>query len=279
MFGDIGFDPFEQFFKTEKRQSSQKGFDLRIDLELKFEEAVLGTEKTIEFVKTDSCDECNGTGSKDKEVSRCPACNGKGVVERTQRTPFGLFSTRTTCSKCNGSGTVIKNPCRKCNGSGQIRVKKKVSVKIPAGIDSGNHLRLKGEGNAGIKGGQHGDLYVVVLVKPHRIFKRDGFDLFIEVPVSFAEAALGSEVEVPTINDGKARLKIPQGTQTGTLFKLRGLGVKDQRSTGDLFVKAIVKTPTSLTPQQREAFEKLNLLDGFKERDNFFDSLKKKLRK
>jgi len=279
LFGDAGFDPFEQFFRVEKKQSAQRGFDLRFDLELELEDAVLGIEKTIEFVKTDTCDECNGTGSRDKEVLKCPQCNGKGVVERAQKTPFGVFATRMTCNKCNGAGAVVKNPCKKCNGSGQIRVKKKISVKIPMGIENGSHLRLKGEGNAGSRGGLKGDLYVVVLIKPHKIFKRDGADLFVEVPISFAEAALGGEVEVPTINAGTAKLKLPAGTQSGTLFKLRGLGVKEQSGIGDLFVKAIVKTPSALTLSQREAFEKLSSLDGFKERQSFFDSLKKKFKK
>lgn len=279
IFGDIGFDPFEQFFNVEKRQGSQRGFDLKVELDLELEEAVLGAEKTIEFFKNEKCEECNGTGSASKELSKCTACNGKGVVERTQRTPFGIFSTRTTCPKCGGSGSVVKSPCRKCSGSGQTRVKKIITVKVPAGIDNGNHLRLKGEGNAGMKGGQHGDLYVIVHVKPHRIFKRDGNDLLVEVPISFPEAALGSEIEVPTIAGAKARLKIPAFTQSNTLFKLRGLGVKDSSGTGDLFVKAIVKTPSSLNAEQRKLFEEMQRLDGFKEREGFFSGFKKKFSK
>jgi len=279
LFGDLGFDPFEQFFKVEKRQASQRGFDLRMDLELELEEAVFGTEKTIELVRTEKCDECNGTGSKDKELQKCQACNGKGIIERTQRTPFGIFSTRATCSKCGGEGAIVKNPCKKCNGSGQLRIKRKITVKIPAGIDSGNHLRLKGEGNAGFKGGQHGDLYVIVNVKPHKIFKRDRADLFVEVPISFAEAALGAEVEVPILAGGKAKLKIPASTQTNTIFKLRGLGVKEASRTGDLYVKAIIKTPSSINARQKELFEELAKLDGFKERENFFTSFKKKFNK
>jgi len=279
IFGEVGFDPFEQIFNTEKRQGSQRGFDLKIELDLELEEAVLGAEKTIEFFKNDKCEECNGTGSRDKELSRCSTCNGRGVVERTQRTPFGIFSTRTTCPKCGGSGTVVKNPCKKCNGSGQVRAKKIITVKVPAGIDNGSHLRLKGEGNAGSKGGQHGDLYVMIRVRPHRIFKRDGADLFVEIPISFAEAALGSEIEVPTIAGAKARLKIPQFTQSGTMFKLRGLGVKEGARTGDLYVKAMVKTPGELSARQRQIFEELQGLDGFKERDSFFSSFKKKFSK
>jgi molecular chaperone DnaJ len=279
LFGDLGFDPFEQFFGTQKKQTAQRGFDLRVDLEIELEEAVAGTEKTIEVSRIEKCDECNGTGSKDKESSKCPACNGKGVVERTQRTPFGIFSTRTTCPKCRGSGTVIKNPCRKCNGTGQVRGKKKITVKIPAGIDNGNHLRLKGEGNSGSKGGVHGDLYIIMFVKPHKIFKRDRTDLFVEVPISFTEAALGEEIEVPLLLAGKAKLKIPEGTQTGTLFKLKGLGVKAEGRTGDLYVKAIVKTPESLNSKQKALFEDLAKLDGFKERQDFFGSLKKKFGK
>lgn len=279
LFGDLGFDPFEQFFGTQKRQTAQRGFDLRLDLELELEEAVAGTEKTIEVSKIEKCDECNGTGSKDKETTKCTACNGKGVIERTQRTPFGIFSTRTTCNKCGGTGTIIKNPCKKCNGTGQVMQKKKITVKIPAGIDNGNHLRLKGEGNAGSKGGMHGDLYIVAFIKPHKIFKRDKADLFVEVPISFAEAALGAEIEVPLLLAGKAKLKIPEATQTGTMFKLKGLGVKTEGRTGDLYVKAIVKTPESLNARQKALFEDLEKLDGFKERQDFFSSLKKKFRK
>ena len=281
LFGDLGFDPFEQSFKVERKQASQRGADLKTELEIELEEAAIGTEKTIEIAKTEKCSECEGTGSRDKELSKCSACNGRGMVERTQRTVFGIFSTRTTCPKCQGSGIAIKNPCRKCNGSGQMRVKKRISVKIPAGIDSGNHLRLKGEGNTGLKGGMHGDLYVVVLVKPHKIFKRGASDLFLEMPISFTEAALGSELEVPTISGKKAMLKVPAGTQTDTIFKLKGLGVKEINSSriGDLYVKAIVKTPASLSKKQKELFEELSRLDGFKEREGFFSGFKRKFSK
>ncbi len=278
LFDEMGFgDIFDEgiFGGRRKAYGPRKGQDLRFDMEISFEEAVFGAEKTISFNRIAKCEECRGTGSRDGKKHRCDQCNGRGVVERIQRTPFGMFSTRTACGKCRGQGAIISNPCPECRGNGVTAARRKLKAKIPEGIDNGEHMRLQGEGNAGEKGGETGDLYIVVHVNPHEIFKRDGSDLFAEVPISFAEAALGAEIKVPTMKE-EATLKVPAGTQTDTLFKLKGLGVKEMhgKKTGDLYINAVVSTPKKLTKKQKELFEQLLELDG-KERKGFFDKLKK----
>ena len=194
-----------------------------------------------------------------------------------KRTIIGTIATAHTCSKCKGSGKVIKEPCSECSGKGILKAKRKIKVKIPAGINTGNNLRLNGEGNAGEEGAEHGDLYVAVFVEPHEIFKRDGADIFAEMPLSFSEAALGTEIDVPTL-EGKASMKIPAGTQSGTVFKMKGKGIRDLGSggRGDEFVKVFIKTPENLGKKERELFEELSKHDEVRSRrEGLFDSLKK----
>ncbi len=287
--GDFGFedlfqgfggfeDIFDVFSGRKTKRGPRRGNDLQFSLNISFEEAVFGVEKTIEVSRIDSCESCHGSGAeKDSKKKVCRECNGSGIKETVKKTMFGVFSTRTTCPVCKGEKELIENPCKKCNGLGIIKVKRKISLKIPEGIDNGNSLRLHGEGNAGERGGQNGDLFVVIFVEPHDVFKRDGLDLFSEVPLSFSEAVLGAEIELPTIR-GKAKLNIPSATQTSTIFKLKGQGVKslDRERIGDQFVKVIIQTPKHLTKRQKELFEELAKEDETKtQRKGFFDSIKK----
>ena len=275
-FGSTGLDEMlRQAFGQRAREGPARGANLRIDLNLDFEEAVFGTEKTVSVSRIDECKECKGKGGSGEE--KCSQCKGSGVLRQTRRTPFGMFSTQSTCPKCGGQGKVLKNVCSKCRGKGRVKVRKDIKVKIPAGIDSGNHLRLKGEGNAGIRGGPSGDLFVVVFVEPHEVFKRDKADIFAEMPISFAEAALGTKIDVPTLK-GEAVLSVPQGTQTGTIFRLKGKGIKKLNETGfgDEYVKVIVQTPEKLGKKQKELFEELAKEEKLKkERKDFFGRIKK----
>ena len=263
-------------FGGRTRAGQAKGANLRVDLNISFEEAAFGTERTISISRIEECDECNGKGGSGQE--KCQQCNGSGILRQTRRTAFGMFSSQTTCPRCGGSGRIIKNVCKKCQGKGRIKARKEIKVKIPAGIDSGNHLRLKEEGNAGIHGGPAGDLFVVVFVEPHDIFKRDRADIFAEIPISFSEAALGTRLDVPTL-DGEATITVPAGTQTGTIFRLKGKGIKKLHESGygDEYVKVIVETPSRLEKKQRELFEQLAKEENLgEERKGFFEKIRKK---
>ncbi len=262
-FSDIFGDVFGDIFGGGSRQSggAQRGSDLRYNLELTLEEAVAGTEATVKVPVMVVCDSCNGSGAK-KGTSpvTCSTCHGHGQVRMQQ----GFFSVQQTCPTCHGSGQQIKDPCRQCHGSGRVKDTKTLSVKIPAGVDTGDRIRLAGEGEAGVKGGPAGDLYVQVQVKEHTIFTRDGADLYCEMPISFPTACLGGELEVPTLN-GKVKLKIPPETQTGKLFRLRGKGVKPVRggATGDLLCRVQIETPVRLNKEQKKLLEQLQKsLDG-----------------
>jgi len=227
-FGDIFGDMFGDIFGGggRGRQRVVRGEDLRYDIQITLEEAVKGTTKDIQINTLAHCDSCDGTGAeKGSKVETCPSCHGSGRVRRQQ----GFFVTETVCPTCHGSGKKIEKPCKSCHGEGRVHKKKNLSVKIPAGVDTGNQLRLSGEGAAGENGAPAGDLYVVIHVKEHHIFERDGNNLYCEVPISFSMAALGGEIEVPTL-DGKVKLKIPAETQTGKLFRMRGKGVSSTRS-------------------------------------------------
>ena len=220
--GGMGFDfdsIFENFFGGGGRaRRRQRGSDLRYDLEIELEDAAFGAAKTISVLKDEECHKCKGTGAESPdEIITCDECRGRGVSTRTQRTPFGLFSTTTTCRKCKGQGKYIKRECHECSGRGIVEKTRKIEIKIPAGAVDGTNLRIQGEGEAGGRGVQSGDLYVVVHVNPHKIFKRHGNDIYLKIPVSFPTAALGGEIEVPTLK-GKADLKIPAGTQSGTIL-------------------------------------------------------------
>ena len=252
--GDIFGDIFGNIFGGGGgRQAPRRGADVGYVMELDLEEAVAGVEKRIEIPTLASCDPCKGSGSVDGKVDTCTTCHGRGQV-RMQRGPFAM---QAPCPHCGGAGKTIANPCKHCDGAGRVEEEKTLSVKIPAGVDNGDRIRLAGEGEAGPAGSPAGDLYVEVRVRPHAIFARDGDDLHCEVPIRISQAALGDTVRVPTLK-GEAEIRIPAETQTGKLFRLRGKGVKSvrSRSEGDLYCRVVVETPVNLTPEQRELLEK-----------------------
>lgn len=250
IFGDVFGDIFGGGGARGGGQRVYRGADLRYNLELSLEEAVAGTTVKIRVPTLVNCEECGGTGAKKgTSPTTCPTCHGQGQVRMQQ----GFFSLQQTCPRCHGSGQIITDPCGTCHGEGRVQKQKTLSVKVPAGVDTGDRIRLSGEGEAGENGGPPGDLYVQIAVREHEIFKRDGSDLYCEVPISFTTAALGGELEVPTL-DGRVKLKIPPESQSGKLFRLRGKGVKSVRGshTGDLMCKVAVETPVNLTNKQKE---------------------------
>jgi len=273
LFKNFGFG---DIFGSRQRRGPRKGVDLRFDLSIEFEESAFGVKKEIEIERIEACDKCSGSGSeKEEDLVSCSQCNGTGMQTHSQRTPFGTFNTRTTCRKCGGEGKTVKNPCTKCNGTGRIRKKRKITVAIPEGIQNGAYLRLRNEGNAGERGAGNGDLYVVIFIEPHEFFKRDEADIYGEVPITFSLAALGGEIDVPTLK-GKAKLKVPSGTQTGTIFRLKEKGIKDieEGGFGDEYIKVILRTPEKLSKKQKELFEELK--EGEKTTENgFFKKFKK----
>jgi molecular chaperone DnaJ len=238
-----------------RRGGAQRGADLRYDLEISFEESSRGTDTTIQIPRQENCDTCNGSGAAPgSSPSVCPQCRGQGQVRYQQ----GFFTVARTCPQCRGAGRIVTKPCQTCRGAGRVARERKITVKIPAGIASGQQLRLQGEGEAGSAGGPSGHLYVVVHVQEHEFFRRDGLSLFCEVPVNFTTVALGGEIQVPTL-DGPETVKIPEGTQTGTTLRLRGKGMPDVggRGRGDLFATVQVQTPKKLTRDQRHLLEQL----------------------
>lgn len=256
-FSDVFGDVFGDIFGggRQQRGSAQRGSDLRYNLELTLEEAVAGTDAKVRIPVLVSCDECHGSGAKKGSTPiTCSTCQGHGQVRMQQ----GFFSVQQSCPTCKGTGKQIKDPCGKCHGQGRIQETKTLSVKVPAGVDTGDRIRLGGEGEAGVGGGPAGDLYVQVSVKNHAIFTRDGANLHCELPISFPVACLGGEIEVPTL-DGKVKLKIPAETQTGKLFRLRGKGVKPVRggAVGDLMCRVHIETPVHLTKEQKQWVENL----------------------
>ncbi len=249
-FGDIFGDVFGDIFGGGRRGGAQvfRGADLGYELKLDLERAVRGDSETIEIPTQVTCETCDGSGANEgSEPSKCSTCGGAGQVRMQQ----GFFSIQQTCPACKGAGSVISNPCDTCHGRGRVSKSKKLSVKVPAGVEDGDRIRLSGEGEAGRNGGPPGDLYVEIRVKPHKLFQRDGADLSCEVPLGMATATLGGEVELPTL-DGHVVLKIPAGTQSGKLFRLRGKGVSTvrDRRTGDMFARVVVETPINLTDDQ-----------------------------
>ena len=262
-FGGLG-DIFEAFFggttatKT-RRRAPRKGADLQTKLTLTFEEAVFGTNKEIEIWRIENCSLCNGIGCESgTNPEKCPDCNGSGEVRRVQQSLFGRFVQTGTCSHCNGEGTIITHACPQCKGSKKEKVKRKLEAKIPAGIEENYQMRLSGEGDAGTYGGSPGNVYITFSIKPHKFFIRKRFDIFYELPINFAQAALGDNIEVPTL-DGKEPLKIPPGTQNGKVFRIKGKGVPrlDGRGRGDQMVITQIVTPQSLDDNQRQLLEEL----------------------
>jgi len=257
-----GGSPFADFFGggEERGEVRSRGSDLRYDLQITLEEAAFGCEKEIEINKLDSCKSCSGTGAEgSSRPSTCPTCHGRGQVISSR----GFFQVSQTCPRCRGTGQIISNPCKACHGEGRREGTSRIKLKIPAGIEDGSRLRSSRNGEAGVRGGSPGDLYVVIHIKPHAVFEREEDNLYTEVPISFTTAALGGEVTVPTL-EGKASVKIPAGTQGGTLFKLRGKGVPTLSSSqrGDLLVRVMVEVPSKLNAEQRQKLEEFAALCG-----------------
>jgi molecular chaperone DnaJ len=254
-------DLFETFFATagtQRRAGTQRGADLRYDLTITFEEAVFGCQKEIELPRWESCASCHGSGAQPgTSTARCSACQGTGEIRRVQQSIFGQFVNVAMCERCRGEGRVITTPCEKCRGQGRVRNIRKVMVNIPAGVDDGINVRVTGEGEVSTRGGTPGNLYVILSVKPHPFFKRQGNDIIYELPISFTQAALGDEVEVQTVDGKTTLLKIPAGTQSNRSFRLKGLGVPVVHSSarGDQHVIVKVVTPTNLTHEQRHLLE------------------------
>ncbi len=259
-FSDIlgDFFGFESFFgrsSRRRRSAAQRGNDLRYNLEISFEEAVRGTQKRIQIPITKTCSSCGGSGANSpSDIEDCRYCGGTGQIKYSQ----GFFSIGRTCSRCGGSGKTINVPCKTCYGQGRVKGEKDLQVKIPAGVDSGSRLRLQGEGEGGIRGGSSGDLYVFIYVREHPFFKREGNDIICEIPLTFSQAALGTEISVPTIN-GVKKLKIPAGTQSESMIRLKGLGAPDLNgySRGDQYIRVRVVTPKKLSKSRRRLLEEL----------------------
>jgi molecular chaperone DnaJ len=279
-FSDVFEDLFGDFMggrggAAGGRSRAQRGSDLRYNMRINLEEAHAGVQKAINVPTSIGCDVCRGTGAEGgAEPVSCPTCNGMGKVRAQQ----GFFTVERTCPTCNGMGQIIKNPCRNCGGQGRVEKERSLSVNIPAGVETGTRIRLAGEGEAGLRGGPQGDLYIFIEVKEHPIFQRDGVHLFCRVPVSMTSAALGGEVEVPTIDGGKARVKVPAGAQTGKQMRLRAKGMPALRGggVGDMVIELAVETPVNLTARQRELlreFEKLSE-ENNPEGSSFFSKVK-----
>ena len=279
-FGDIFGDVFGDIFGGGGgggARRARRGSDLQYNLELSLEEAVAGVEKKVRLRTLVGCRTCSGSGSKPgSSPSTCGTCNGQGQVRMQQ----GFFSVQQTCPRCHGQGRTVTDPCGSCSGQGRINETKTLSVKVPQGVDTGDRIRLSGEGEAGPDGAAAGDLFVQIQVKQHAIFERDDADLYCEIPISFFDAGLGGEIEVPTL-DGRVKLRIPTETQTGKMFRLKGKGVKPVRghTQGDLLCRVVVETPVRLNSEQKELMEKLReSLDGDKHsprRKGWFDGVKK----
>lgn len=283
-FGGFG-DIFDMFFgggggQRRNPNAPQRGNDLQYSMTIEFKEAVFGKEMDITIPRTETCETCHGNGAKPgTKAETCNVCKGSGQQEVVQNTAFGRIVNRRVCSACNGQGTLIKDKCNDCHGTGKVKKQRKIHVKIPAGVDDGAQLRVSGEGEAGTKGGPSGDLYIVIRVKSHDFFEREGDDIYCEVPLTFAQAALGDEIEIPTLTE-KVKLKIPAGTQTGTFFRLKGKGVPRLRGygQGDQHVKVVVVTPSNLTDEQKELLRQFSGLNGeymHEKQQSLFERMKK----
>ena len=255
--GFSGFSGFSDFgFGGGSKARAHKGRDKVVRVDLTFEEATKGTTKTISLDLTDTCDDCHGKGGFDEKT--CDKCHGKGTVTSQQQTLFGAFMTQTTCDKCNGKGVTYAKECKTCRGTGTVRRRKELEVKVPAGVDTGNQLRIAGKGEAGVNGGPNGDIYLEFYVKKHPLFERDGSDIYLELPITIAEAALGCKKEIPTL-DGIIKLTIPAGSETGDKHRLKGKGITNINSygKGDMYVVLDVKVPKKLSREQKKLFEQL----------------------
>ena len=283
-FGDLG-DIFGSFFGGgfggggRTRNGPQRGESLRVGVTITFEEAAFGCEKDVQIERIEQCDTCHGSGAAEGTTPEtCTNCGGSGQVQQRRQTPMGVFATTGPCPACGGKGKIIKTPCDTCGGKGMVRKRKTIKVNIPAGIDNGQIISLRGQGNAGKNGGPAGDLQIVVSVQSHQLFRRDGSDVFCDAPITFTQAVLGGEMEIPTI-DGKVKYDIPEGTQTSTTFRLRGKGIPNVngRGRGDQYVTVYIETPRNLSKEQKDALKKFSETLGeknYKERKSFFDKFK-----
>lgn len=283
-FGDLG-DIFGSFFgggfggARANPNAPQRGESLRTSVTISFEEAAFGCEKEVSIDRIEQCPDCRGSGCAQGTTAEvCPDCRGSGVVQQRRQTPLGFMSTSAPCQRCGGKGKIIHQPCPKCGGKGMIRHRKTIKVSIPAGIDNGQTISLRAQGNAGKNGGPAGDLLIVVAVRPHEIFRREGTSVLCEAPITFTQAVLGAELEIPTI-DGKVKYTIPEGTQSGTTFRLKGKGIPglNGRGRGDQYVTVYIETPRNLNREQKEALKKFSELLGeknYEEHKGFFGKFK-----
>ncbi|WP_019954252.1 molecular chaperone DnaJ [Yoonia vestfoldensis] len=277
-FSDVFDDLFGDFMGGRgggRRSGAQRGSDLRYNLRINLEDAYAGLQKTISVTTAVSCGACSGTGAEgSSEPQVCPTCNGMGKVRAQQ----GFFTVERTCPTCSGMGQTIKDKCKVCHGAGRVEKEKSLSVNIPAGVETGTRIRLSGEGEAGVRGGPPGDLYIFIEVNSHPLFEREGLNLYCRVPVSIATAALGGEIEVPTIDGGRSRVKVPEGSQSGRQMRLRGKGMPALRGggSGDMMIELAVETPVKLTARQREILKEFDKLseDNNPQGSSFFDSVK-----
>ena len=277
-FSDVFDDLFGDFMGGRaggRRSAAQRGNDLRYNMRISLEDAFSGKQKTITVPTAVTCGACNGTGAEGgSEPQTCPTCSGMGKVRAQQ----GFFTVERTCPTCSGTGQIVKNPCKVCHGAGRVEKEKSLSVNIPAGVETGTRIRLAGEGEAGMRGGPTGDLYIFIEVQDHALFERDSTNLYCRVPVSIATAALGGEIEVPTIDGGRSRVKVPEGSQSGRQMRLRGKGMPALRGagTGDMFIELAVETPVKLTARQRELLREFDQLseENNPQESNFFASVK-----
>ena len=275
--GGFGFDMddiFSSIFsgfgggssRAQRANAPQRGQDILVGVNLTFEEAAFGTQKTVNVKRVENCPDCKGTGAKDGTAFKvCSQCKGSGRVTMTQRTPFGQVSTQGVCPTCHGTGKIITDKCTSCGGVGRFEKVREVKVNIPAGIDSGQRVRYDNEGHAGSNGGEKGGLYVEVRVAPHKLFSRNGFDVLLEVPISIVDATLGTTIEVPTLY-GNKEVKIPEGTQSGTVFTIKNYGIKKLKGTGkgDMFVKVVVEVPKSVSKEQKEFLKRFDQISDQK---------------
>lgn len=287
-FGDMGgfSSIFDQLFGgagmggAQRANAPQQGNDLRYDLRISFEEAAFGCEKEVSVDRYETCAVCHGSGCADGTSPEvCPDCHGSGQVQVRRQTPMGVFATTSPCGRCGGKGRIIKTPCTACRGSGLERKRRTIQAKIPAGIDNGQTISIRGQGHAGKNGGPSGDLLITITVRPHELFRREGTSVLCEAPITFAQAVLGAELEIPTI-DGKVKYDLPEGTQSGTTFRLKGKGIPELngRGRGDQYVTVYIETPRNLNREQKEALKKFAESVGdnnYEERKKFFKKFKK----
>ena len=285
-FGDLG-DIFGSFFgggfgggRRTNPNAPQRGESIRMSIAISFEEAAFGCEKAVTVERYETCDTCHGSGcAPGASPEVCPDCHGTGTVQVRRQTPMGVFATSSPCPKCGGKGRIIHQPCKDCRGSGMVRKKKTIQASIPAGIDNGQTISIRGQGNAGKNGGPAGDLLITITVRPHELFRREGTSVLCEAPITFTQAVLGAELEIPTI-DGKVKYTLPEGTQSGTTFRLKGKGIPsiNGRGRGDQYVTVYIETPKNLNKEQKEALKKFAETMGesnYEEQKKFFKKFKK----